>query len=155
MQLLPFYNILHHTDYFTDASEGDFTEIQPTAATEVLISGGPTADTVSGPITVTITNDEDCESTESFNVYLTDIEGGQLDSTCTAAVQITDDEGILRCLLPFRLHYPCQEHNYLVSRMHVNKSSWDITQKCSINLTVGLNFNVRSRVLRHEVYTIL
>ena len=80
-------------DYYTESSEGDFTEILLKDAKEIKISG--TGDTQSSDVTVAITNDGVCESTENFNVYLTDVEGGQLATQCFATARIMDDDGML------------------------------------------------------------
>ena len=85
--------VSHHIpDYYTDRSSGDFTEVFP--AQELLITSSSTQ------ISIPITNDDICESTEEFNVYLSDIDGGllgfkdnTLDSACTSKVKITDDDG--------------------------------------------------------------
>ncbi|XP_072043689.1 uncharacterized protein [Amphiura filiformis] len=80
-----------YVDYYTDQTRGDFTAVQPSVAKEIKISG---TDTQSDTVTVQITNDNICESTESFNVYLTNIVGGILDTRCSTTVEIEDDDAV-------------------------------------------------------------
>ena len=79
------------SDYYTDASDGDFTEARPSQTFKI-----PRGQS-SGQITVATTDDDICEGTETFKVYLKSIDGGILGnvagSDCCATVTITDNDG--------------------------------------------------------------
>ena len=79
------------SDYYTDKSDGDFTEVSPAKTVKIA------KDQDSVQITIDTTEDDICEGTESFKVYLSNIDGGiqgnAQDFECFATVSITDNEG--------------------------------------------------------------
>ena len=87
------------TEYHTDRDTGnDFTEVFPSA--DLVIKGNGEHNVV-----IPTTADNACEGDETFNVYLTGIDGGVLGfssshgSQCQAKVTIKDDDGKLYSFL--------------------------------------------------------
>ncbi len=82
------------TDYYTDRSGdgNDFTEVFPREELKII------SDTTT--LNININDDDWCEDTEDFNVYLTNIEGAilgdddSLGSQCYASVHITDNDSM-------------------------------------------------------------
>ena len=98
------------TDYYTDRSGdgNDFTEVFPREELKI------TSDTTT--LNININDDDWCEDTEDFNVYLTNIEGAilgdddSLGSRCYASVHITDNDG-----MQFFKLISCYTQNYIAS----------------------------------------
>ncbi len=87
------------TDYYTDPSkDGDFTAVPYENAKTITITGG-TDDTQVETITIAINPDGVCESEESFNVYLTNVEGGVFGTQCSNTVYIQDDDSNVICFI--------------------------------------------------------
>ena len=111
MNFIFFYFLNFIIDFYTDSSTtNDFTEtVINNPAT--LKWSATDSNGVAKSIAVPINNDDICESTETFEVHLTNVFGGTLGTQTSATVSIIDDDckflGILR-------HHLIQ--SYLVQR---------------------------------------